>query len=387
MNIHEYQAKNLLKDYDISVPEGWLAESAEQAKNIAEREGRPLVVKAQVHTGGRGKAGGVKLVGTAEQAAQFTEGLLGSVLVTHQTGEQGLPVNSVYLESTCDIAHEYYLSLLVDRGRERIVIIASAAGGMDIEAIAETQPDKIVTVPIHPATGLQGHHVRTLLAGLDLPMSEGKAWFKLLDGLYRLVWDKDASQVEINPLVRTGQGDWLALDAKINFDDNALYAHPDISGLRDSNQEDAKETLAREHDLNYIALDGAIGCMVNGAGLAMATMDLVKLKGGLPANFLDVGGGADKQRVTEAFKLILADPNVKAVLVNIFGGIVKCDIIAEGILAAIEEVQVSVPVVVRLEGTHAEQGRKLLNESGLKLTAAENLSQAAELAVTQARAA
>ncbi len=387
MNIHEYQAKNLLRAYDIAVPEGWLAESVEQAKNIAEREARPLVVKAQVHTGGRGKAGGVKLVDTAEQAAQFTDYLLGSVLVTHQTGEQGLPVNSVYLESTCDIAHEYYLSLLVDRGRERVIIIASAAGGMDIETIAETEPDKIVTVPIHPATGLQGHHVRTLLAGLELPMSEGKAWYKLLDGLYRLVRDKDAGQVEINPLVRTRQGDWLTLDAKINFDDNALYAHPDIAALRDPRQEDAKETQAREHDLNYISLDGDIGCMVNGAGLAMATMDLVKLKGGLPANFLDVGGGADKQRVTEAFKLILADPKVKAVLVNIFGGIVKCDIIAEGILAAIEEVHVGVPVVVRLEGTHAEHGRKLLNESGLKLTAAENLSQAAELAVTQARAA
>ncbi|WP_024299455.1 ADP-forming succinate--CoA ligase subunit beta [Methylomicrobium lacus] len=388
MNIHEYQAKQLFRSYGIPAPDGKPAASPQEAERAArELGGEGWVVKAQVHAGGRGKAGGVKLTKTIEEVAGLSRALLGKRLVTQQTDSLGLPVHKLLIEKNYPIKRELYLSLLVDRGSERMVFIASAAGGMDIETVAHEAPEKIISILIHPAAGLQANQCRQIAYALGLKGQQIKALTVIMQGMYNLFLDKDASQIEINPLIETEDGELLALDAKINFDDNAVAAHPDILALRDAEQEDAKENKAQQYGLNYITLDGTIGCMVNGAGLAMATMDLVKLKGGTPANFLDVGGGTNVEKVCEAFKLILSDRNVKAVLVNIFGGIVQCDIIASGILAAIKQVHVAVPVVVRLEGTNAEQGRALLNNTGLNLYAADDLTHAAEQVVALAEAA
>jgi succinyl-CoA synthetase beta subunit len=388
MNIHEYQAKQLFRNYGIPVPDGQQAITPESAGHIArELDSNGWVVKAQVHAGGRGKAGGVKLAKSLAEVTEFSREMLGTRLVTNQTGAEGLPVNTLLIEKIYPIQREFYLSLLVDRGSERIIFIASAAGGMDIEKVAAESPERIISLQVSPAAGLQAYQCRKIAYALTLKGQQIKALEKIMQGMYQLFLAKDASQIEINPLVETQSGDLFALDAKINFDDNAVAAHPDILAMKDAGQEDDKENKAQQYGLNYITLEGNIGCMVNGAGLAMATMDLVKLKGGMPANFLDVGGGTSIEKVSEAFKLILSDHSVKAVLVNIFGGIVKCDIIAEGILAAVQEVHVNVPVVVRLEGTNAEQGRALLSNSGFNLFAADDLAHAAEQVVALAEAA
>ena len=382
MNLHEYQAKRLFASYGVAVPAGTPAFTPEEARNAAdELGGERWVVKAQIHAGGRGKAGGVKLVDSKDAVEQTASEMLGSSLATYQTGGVALPVHSVLVEEVSPIARELYLSVLVDRGSERVLFMASGEGGVDIEQVAAKTPEKILIQKVNPAAGLQDYQCREIAFGLGLEGNQINAMTKLMQGLYRLFLDKDASQIEINPLIVTGDGRLLALDGKINIDDNALFAHPDIAALRDPAQEDAKEGTAREHGLNYITLGGNIGCMVNGAGLAMATMDVIKLHGGEPANFLDVGGGATKEKVTEAFKLILADTTVKAVLINIFGGIVRCDMIAEGIIAAVKEVDVKVPVVVRLEGTNAPAGRQLLADSGLAIISAEDLDEAAKKAV------
>jgi succinyl-CoA synthetase beta subunit len=386
MNIHEYQAKQLFQSYGISVPQGINATTAlAAAQSTEDISADAWVVKAQVHAGGRGKVGGVKVAKNKEEVEQFAAGMLGSRLVTKQTGAEGLPIESVLIEKTYPIKREFYLSVLVDRASERIMFVSSIAGGMDIEAVADESPEKIVSLLIDPAAGLQSYQCRQVAFDLLLEGVQVRAVEKIMQGMYRLLLEKDASQIEINPLVETDDGEILALDAKINFDDNATALHPDIMEYRDEGQEDEKENKAEQFDLNYITLDGSIGCMVNGAGLAMATMDLVKLKGGSPANFLDVGGGTTPEKVCEAFKLILSDHHVKAILVNIFGGIVKCDVIARGILTAIDEVNVTIPVVVRLEGTNAEKGRDLLNNSNLGLVAANNLADAAEQVVALAK--
>jgi len=388
MNIHEYQAKQLFLHYAIPVPDGKWADTPESAAQVAqELGGEGWVVKAQVHAGGRGKVGGVKLAKSPAEVAELSREMLGKRLVTKQTGAEGLPVNSLLIEKTYPIKREFYLSLLVDRGTERIIFVASAAGGMDIETVAHETPEQIISVPVHPAAGLQGYQCRKVAYALGLKGAQIKALSKIMQGLYDLFLAKDASQIEINPLIETDSGELMALDAKINFDDNAVAVHPEILAMKDPEQEDEKENKAEQFGLNYITLEGNIGCMVNGAGLAMATMDLVKLKGGLPANFLDVGGGTSVDKVCEAFKLILSDHSVKAVLVNIFGGIVQCDIIASGILAAVEQVHVTLPVVVRLEGTNAEQGRALLSNTGLNLYAADDLAHAAEQVVALAKEA
>ncbi|MDD1605249.1 MAG: ADP-forming succinate--CoA ligase subunit beta [Methylococcaceae bacterium] len=388
MNIHEYQAKQLFQQYAIPIPEGHYAATPEGAEQVAKAlNGDGWVVKAQVHAGGRGKVGGVKLAKSLAEVVEFSRELLGKRLVTIQTDSLGLPINSLLIEKIYPIKRELYLSLILDRATERVMFIASAAGGMDIEAVAHDTPEKIISVAVHPAAGLQSYSCRKVAYTLGLKGQQIKALEKIMHGMYNLFLAKDASQIEINPLIETDSGDLLALDAKINFDDNAVALHPDILAMKDPSQEDDKENEAQQFGLNYITLEGNIGCMVNGAGLAMATMDLVKLKGGLPANFLDVGGGTNVEKVCEAFKLILSDPSVKAVLVNIFGGIVQCDVIASGILAAIEQVHVTVPVVVRLEGTNVEQGRALLTNTGLNLYASEDLNHAAEQVVALAKAA
>ena len=387
MNIHEYQAKQLFRAYGIAVPQGMFASTPEAAVQVAsELGGEGWVVKAQVHAGGRGKVGGVKVSKSLEQVAEISEELLGKRLVTIQTDHLGLPINSLLIESLYPIKRELYLSILVDRATERVIFIASVAGGMDIEAIAHDSPEQIITVPVHPAAGLQANQSRKVAYNLGLKGAQVKELAKIMQGMYDLFIDKDATQIEINPLIETESGDLLALDAKINFDDNAVALHSDILAMKDPKQEDDKENYAQKYGLNYITLEGNIGCMVNGAGLAMATMDLVKLKGGQPANFLDVGGGTNVEKVCEAFKLILSDSSVKAVLVNIFGGIVQCDVIASGILAAIEQIHVKVPVVVRLEGTNVEQGRALLTDTGLNIYPAEDLAHAAEQVVALAEA-
>lgn len=387
MNIHEYQAKELLKDYGIVVPIGVLATTAKKAKQYAQSLGAGLLaVKAQVHAGARGKAGGIHLVANAIEAETVSANMLGSRLVTTQTGKNGLPVNKIWIEATANISREMYLSLLLDRATESLTFIASDAGGVDIEMLAKQTPGKIVAVSINPISGIQSFHCRKIATTLSLNNKQAQTLEQIMRGLYKLFLDKDASQIEINPLIETTEGELVALDAKINFDNNALMLHPDIRELRDEEQEDSKESKAQEFGLNYITLEGNIGCMVNGAGLAMATMDLVKLKGGAPANFLDVGGEATTMRVAEAFKLILSDSKVKVVLVNIFGGIVQCNMIAEGIMQAVAEVHVTVPVVVRLEGTNAELGRKLLSESSLKIIVAVDLAEAAAKAVSFAEA-
>jgi len=378
LNLHEYQSKALFAEFGIPVPQGRVVATAAEAAAAAESLGGELwVVKAQVHAGGRGKAGGVRLARSVEEVREHAEALLGTRLVTHQSGPDGLPIDVVYVEAGSGIDRELYLSLLVDRGKERVVIMASAAGGMDIEAVAEETPEKIFRTAIHPAIGLSGYQCRGLARGLGLDRAQEAELAEILAQLVKLFNDCDASLIEVNPLIVTKAGNVVALDAKINVEDNALFRQQRLESLRDEAQEDAQERAARAHDLNYVSLDGNIACMVNGAGLAMATMDLIKLQGGEPANFLDVGGGATSERVTEAFKIILANQNVEAILVNIFGGIVRCDLIAEGIVDAVKEVGVSVPVVVRLEGTNVEQGREILASSGFAIVAATDLTDAA----------
>jgi succinyl-CoA synthetase beta subunit len=385
MNLHEYQSKRLFADYGIPVPRGIPAESPNDAVKAAQELGGDLwVVKAQVHAGGRGKAGGVKLARSMDEVREFTDKMLGTILVTHQTGPEGLPVNTVYIEQGSEIDRELYLSMLVDREVSRISFIASAAGGMDIEKVAAETPEKIFSVAIAPDAGLQDFQARQLAFGLELDKQQMRQFGDLIKKLYKLYVDADASLIEINPLITTKAGDIVALDGKINIDGSALFRQKAIAELRDPSQEDEAERKAAEHDLNYVSLDGNIACMVNGAGLAMATMDLIKLHGGEPANFLDVGGGATAEKVAAAFKLILSNDSVEAILVNIFGGIVRCDLIAEGIISAVKEVGVSVPVVVRLEGTNVDKGRELLANSGLDIIAAEDLTDAAKKVVAAA---
>jgi succinyl-CoA synthetase beta subunit len=393
MNVHEYQSKNLLEAYGVSVPKGAAAQTLEEVKTALDAlpEG-PIVVKSQIHAGGRGKGtfvdgfkGGVKVVKSKAEALEMAPKMLGNTLVTHQTGPAGRKVQTLYFTVANDIAKEYYLAILMDRATSRPVIIASTEGGVDIETVAHETPEKILTVVIDPTIGLQPYQAREVALGLKLEGDLFKQMLQLLPALYKLFWEKDAAMVEINPLVTTPQGKLMALDAKISFDDNALFRHADIRALRDLNEEDPKEVEASAHHLNYIALDGDIACLVNGAGLAMATMDIIKHYGGNPANFLDVGGGATEEQVTSAFQIILKDPNVKGILVNIFGGIMKCDIIARGIIAAARNVQLSVPLVVRLEGTNVEAGKQLLAESGLNLIAADSMADAAQKIVAATR--
>lgn len=382
MNIHEYQAKEILASYGVSVPRGKVAFSPDEAVAAAKELGSAVtVVKAQIHAGGRGKAGGVKVVKNIEEVREHAGNMLGMTLVTHQTGPEGKEVRKVYIEEGSNIKHEYYLSLVLDRETSGITFIASREGGMDIEEVAESNPEKIIKVNVDPTIGLQAFHCRKIAFGLGLSGDLGKKMMKFVQNIYKCFVEKDASQVEINPLIETEEGDIMALDAKFNFDSNALYRHPDVAQLRDEHEEDPLEIEASKYDLNYIKMDGSIGCMVNGAGLAMATMDIIELYGSSPANFLDVGGGATKEKVKEAFKLILSDQNVKGILVNIFGGIMRCDIIADGVIKAAADIGISIPVVVRLAGTNAEIGRKMLDESGLTLISAEDLDDAAKKVV------
>jgi succinyl-CoA synthetase beta subunit len=388
MNIHEYQAKKLLKDYGVSVSDGRVVLKADEAKTIAsELDGPMWVVKAQIHAGGRGKGtfkeaeagdkGGVRITSSVAEAAAEAEKMLGRTLVTHQTGPAGKQVNRIYIEDGAGIERELYLAVLVDRNSSRISFVCSTEGGMDIEEVAANRPEKILTFSVDPATGLSAFHGRRVAFALGLEGKQVKQCVKLISQLYNLFLEKDMEMLEINPLIVSDSGDLKCLDAKMGFDSNALYRHPEILELRDETEEDPKELAASKHDLNYIALDGEIGCMVNGAGLAMATMDIIKLYGSEPANFLDVGGGATKEKVTEAFKIITSDPQVKGILVNIFGGIMRCDVIAEGVVAAVKEVGLNMPLVVRLEGTNVELGKEILNNSGLDVIAADDLGDAA----------
>ncbi|HEX4872149.1 MAG TPA: ADP-forming succinate--CoA ligase subunit beta [Nevskiaceae bacterium] len=386
MNLHEYQAKALFARYGIPVPEGVLAESPEAARAAAKQLGtEKVVVKAQVHAGGRGKAGGVKLVSGPDAAEEAAKGMLGKKLVTKQTGAGGLPINSVWVEKPSNIARELYVSGLVDRTRECIVFMASAAGGMDIEEVAEHTPEKLKHIFVAPAAGLQPYQARELGFFMGLSKEQTDQFTKILLGLYRILTECDASMVEINPLIVTSEGHVVALDAKLNFDDNALFRQKDIANQRDPSQEDERERLASKYDLNYVTLEGDIGCMVNGAGLAMATMDIVKLHGGQPANFLDVGGGTTAEKVTEAFKLITSSPEVKAIFINIFGGIVRCDLIAEGIITAVKQTGLKLPVVARLQGTNMEKGQAMLRESGFAITPVSDLTEAAQTVVRLAK--
>ncbi len=397
MNIHEHQAKELLKGFGVPVPKGgaaysvdeaMAAYSVDEAMAIAEDLGGPVwVVKAQIHAGGRGKGGGVKVVKSLDGVREAAEAILGMTLITHQTGPAGKLVKRIYVEDGCAIKDELYLSLLVDRASDCVAVVASTEGGMDIEQVATNSPEKIQTIKIDSATGLMPYHARQLAFGLGLEGSPAKQAMKVVSRLYDAFLSLDASLIEVNPLVVTESGDILLLDAKMSFDDNALFRHAELEDLRDESEEDPMEVEAQKHELSYIKLDGNIGCMVNGAGLAMATMDIIKLKGAGPANFLDVGGGATAERVTTAFKIILSDDAVEGILVNIFGGIMRCDIIAEGIIAAAREVNLSVPLVVRLEGTNVEKGRDILNSSGLAIIAADDLDDAAEKVVAAVREA
>ncbi len=386
MNLHEYQAKQIFKSFGLPVPQNVVVDNPAQVADAASQlDTDAYVVKAQVHAGGRGKAGGVKLVNSIEEAEQAVRDMLGTRLVTYQTTAEGQPVNQVLIEQTCDIARELYLGAVVDRASRRVTIMASTEGGVEIEKVAAETPEKILQTRINPVTGIQPYQGRELAFGLRLEGEQVKQFVSLLNGLANMFLQNDLSLVEVNPLVVTKQGDIVCLDGKINVDDNALFRQKDLLAMRDESQEDERENRARQWDLNYIALDGDIGCMVNGAGLAMATMDLIKLCGGEPANFLDVGGGATKERVSEAFKIILSDDKVRGILVNIFGGIVRCDLIAEGIIGAVKEVGVEVPVVVRLEGNNAERGSELLEQSGLNLIAAHGLTDAAQKIVEQVK--
>ncbi len=388
MNIHEHQAKAVLAKYGIPVPRGFAAFSVDEAVAAGEKLGGPVwVIKAQIHAGGRGKGGGVKVVKSLEALKVEAERMLGMTLVTHQTGPKGRLVRRLYVEEGAAIERELYLSLLVDRETSRVAVVASTEGGMDIEDVAHATPEKIITFSIDPATGPWPHHAAGLAQSLGLKGDQAKQIRTLLPALYKAFVDEDMAMLEINPLIVTADGALKVLDAKVSFDSNALYRHPDIVALRDESEEDEKEIEASKHDLSYIALEGEIGCMVNGAGLAMATMDIIKLYGAEPANFLDVGGGASKEKVTAAFKIITADPAVKGILVNIFGGIMRCDIIAEGVVAAVKEVGLKVPLVVRLEGTNVELGKKIISESGLNVISANDLADGAEKIVAAVRAA
>ena len=388
MNIHEYQAKQVLGAYQVPVPRGHVAFTPDEAVKAAEELGGPVwVVKAQIHAGGRGKGGGVKVVKSLDEVREEANRMLGMTLITHQTGPEGREVGRIYVEDGSDIARELYLSALVDRATSRISFIASTEGGMDIEEVAAQTPEKIITIDVDPAGGISGHHGRQIAFALGLEGDQVKQANALIANLYRAFVEKDMSLLEINPLVVTGAGDLICLDAKVNFDSNALYRHNDIMELRDLAEEDPAEVKASEFDLSYIKLDGTIGCMVNGAGLAMATMDIIKLYGAEPANFLDVGGGATKEKVTEAFKIIMSDDNVEGILVNIFGGIMRCDVIAEGVVAAARETQLAVPLVVRLAGTNVELGQKILSESGLTIIPADDLDDAAEKIVAAVKEA
>jgi succinyl-CoA synthetase beta subunit len=379
MNIHEYQAKAVLREFGVPVARGIPAFSVEEADKAAHQLGGPIwVVKAQIHAGGRGKAGGVKVVKSIEDVTKEAQRLLGSVLVTHQTGPHGKQVNRLYIEEGSTIDREFYLSALVDRTTSRIAFVVSTAGGMEIEEVARTEPEKIVSFSVDPATGIMPHHGRRAAKALGLTGDLGKQAESLITKLYTAFTAKDMSLLEINPLVVTKTGQLLCLDAKMGFDDNALYRHADIVALRDVTEEDEKEIEASKYDLNYVALDGTIGCMVNGAGLAMATMDIIKLYGEAPANFLDVGGSASKEKVTAAFKIITSDHHVKGILINIFGGIMRCDVIAEGVVAAVKEVGLRVPLVVRLEGTNVAQGKEIIAKSNLNVTSADDLDDAAQ---------
>lgn len=396
MNIHEYQAKELFRQYKVPVPEGIVVKNASEALEAAKKLGTAVtVVKSQIHAGGRGKGkvynkakrdelvldGGVQLAKSPEEAKDYAEKILGNILVTHQSGAEGKEVRTVLVEQGCDIKHEFYLGLVLDRATSRVTIMASTEGGMDIEEVAASTPEKILKVSIDPAVGFQGYQGRELAYGLGFNKATANKFVKFCSALCKLYAELDCSIVEINPLVLTGEGDLLALDGKINFEENALFRQPNIEALRDESEEDPRETEAKKYDLSYVALDGNIGCMVNGAGLAMATMDIIKQYGAEPANFLDVGGGANQEKVAAAFKLILSDPNVKAILVNIFGGIMKCDVIAEGVVSAVKEVGLSLPLVVRLQGTNVELGKKILAESGLAITPADTMAEAAEKVV------
>ena len=388
MNIHEYQAKSVLREFGLLVPGGYPAFSVDEAVAAAERLGGPVwVVKAQIHAGGRGRGGGVKVVKSIDGVREEAGNILGMRLVTHQTGPGGKQVNRLYIEDGSQIARELYLSVLVDRATSRVAFIASTEGGMDIEQVAAETPGKIITITVDPATGVSGFHGRDIAFGLRLEGDQIKQCSRLIGNLYRCFMQKDASLLEINPLVVTRDGHLVCLDAKMNFDSNALYRQPGIMDMRDLEEEDPAETKATEYDLNYIKLDGQIGCMVNGAGLAMATMDIIKLYGSEPANFLDVGGGATAEKVTEAFKIILSDSSVKGILVNIFGGIMRCDVIAEGVVAAAREVSLEVPLVVRLEGTNVEKGKEIMKNSGLPIIAAGDLDDAARKIVEAVREA
>ena len=392
MNIHEYQAKQVLSKCGVSVVKGAVAYTAAEAESVAKELGGPIwVVKSQIHAGGRGKgkfkedsagsAGGVRVVKSVEDVKQAAGQMLGATLVTHQTGPDGKEVKRIYIEDGCDIDRELYLSLLIDRSTARVTIIACQEGGMDIEEVAAKTPEKIITIAIDPATGMKTFHAREVAFGLGLSGDQVTSAVQFLMSMYQAFVGMDASQIEINPMVVTKAGEIVALDAKMNFDDNALYRHKDIEEMRDEDEQDAGEREAERHDLNYIKLDGSIGCMVNGAGLAMATMDIIKLYGGEPANFLDVGGGATKERVTAAFKIILSDTNVKGILINIFGGIMRCDVIAEGVVAAAKDVSLNVPLVVRLEGTNVDRGKEILANSGLPIISGEDLGDAAKKVV------
>ena len=387
MNIHEYQGKQVLSKYGVSVPKGHVARTVDEAVKAAEELGGPVfVVKSQIHAGGRGAGkfqdkpdgkGGVRVVKSVDEVRENAEEMLGHILVTKQTGAAGKEVKRLYIEEGCDIARELYLGMLLDRETSRLTMMASTEGGMEIEEVAEATPEKILKVAIDPAVGMQAFQARQLAFGLGLEGKQVNSGVKFMLAMYKAFTELDCSIVEINPMVVTGAGDVMALDAKVNFDDNALYRHKDIEELRDEDEEDPAELEASKHELNYIKLDGSIGCMVNGAGLAMGTMDIIKLYGGEPANFLDVGGGATKERVTTAFKIILSDPNVKGILVNIFGGIMRCDVIAEGVVAAAREVSLDVPLVVRLEGTNVEQGKEILANSGLPIVSGDDLGDGA----------
>jgi succinyl-CoA synthetase beta subunit len=388
MNIHEYQAKELLSKYGVAMPKGRVAFTSDEAEEIAKgilKNNSVCVVKAQIHAGGRGKAGGVKLAKSHSEARQYAEGMLGKKLVTHQTGPEGKEVKKVLIEEGCQIAREFYLGMVVDRAAQRVVVMASLEGGVEIEEIAAKNPEKILKEYVDPAVGLIPFQARKLAFGLGIDKSLVNKAVKFMTGLYQAFVNTDASMAEINPLVITKDGNILALDAKMGFDDNGLFKHKEVHDMRDLDEEDLKEIEASRHSLNYVALDGNIGCMVNGAGLAMATMDIIKLYGGMPANFLDVGGGANKEQVIAAFKILMSDPKVKAVLINIFGGIMRCDIIAEGVIAAVKEVGIKVPLVVRLQGTNVELGRKILSESGLNIITAEKMDEAGEKAVKATR--
>ena len=383
MKIHEYQAKELLRSCGIPVPRGKVASTPEEARAIADELKRPSVVKAQIHAGGRGKGGGIKLAASPDEAAAAARAILGMQLVTHQTGPEGRKVRKVLVEEATAIGKELYLSLVVDRsrGRECAVFMASEAGGMDIEQVAATSPEKIVRCAVHPAVGFSPFQARKLAVALGLDAQQRKTFAEIVRNLYRLFLDKDCSLVEINPLAITGEGQLLALDTKINFDDDGLYRHPEIRDMRDPDEEEPLEVVAKNASVNYIKLDGNVGCMVNGAGLAMTTMDLIKMAGGEPANFLDVGGGASPEQIEKAFRILTSDPNVKCILVNIFGGILRCDRVSAGLIQAAAKIDMKLPMVVRLQGTNVEEGRRMLQESGLRFTVADGLYEAAQKAV------